>query len=383
MAEKGGFKHFMLKEIHEQPRAIADTLRGRINLERGDVTCPELGSGEELAKISRIYIVACGTSWHAGLVGRYHFEDLAGLAPHVELASEFRYRNAPIDARTLVIAISQSGETADTLAAVREAKKKGARVLAASATSSARSIAREARRHALHPRRPRDRRRLDQGFHDPAGRAAPVGDPLRPPARGAPRRARRRARAARRRAAPLPGADRARARRRALELEAILSRRRRALARGGDCALPRAAARSSPSGPRRRAEAEGNQLHPRRGPGRRRDEARPDRAHRSPRPDGRPGTPGRPLRQGPLRTSPRKRCAAARSSLIATEGDSEGHALADHVLTSPRSARPARAADRRRCRCSCSRCSSGHTMADFKGTDVDQPRNLAKSVTVE
>jgi len=130
MAEKGGFKHFMAKEIHEQPRAIADTLRGRVNLERGEVMLDEIPfTGDDLANVSHLYIVACGTSWHAGLVGRYHFEDLAGLAPHVELASEFRYRNAPIDRRTIVLAISQSGETADTLAAIREAKKKGARVI--------------------------------------------------------------------------------------------------------------------------------------------------------------------------------------------------------------------------------------------------------------
>ena len=130
MAEKGGFKHFMAKEIHEQPRAIADTLRGRIDLERAEVTIPELAvTREMLERASHIYLVACGTSWHAGLVGRYHFEDLAGLAVHVELASEMRYRNAPIDRNTIIIAISQSGETADTLAAIREAKKKGARVL--------------------------------------------------------------------------------------------------------------------------------------------------------------------------------------------------------------------------------------------------------------
>jgi glucosamine--fructose-6-phosphate aminotransferase (isomerizing) len=130
MAEKGGYKHFMLKEIHEQPRAVADTLRGRVSLERAEVVLPEVPlTREDLATASQIYLVACGTSWHAGLVGRYHFEDLAGVAVHVELASELRYRNAPIDDRTIVIAISQSGETADTLAAIREAKKKGAKVL--------------------------------------------------------------------------------------------------------------------------------------------------------------------------------------------------------------------------------------------------------------
>ncbi len=130
MAEKGGYKHFMLKEIHEQPRAIADTLRGRFSLERCEVDLPEIPvTAEQLQNISQFYVIACGTSWHAGLVGKYHFEDLAGLATHVELASEFRYRRAPIDERTLVLAISQSGETADTLAALRDAKARGATII--------------------------------------------------------------------------------------------------------------------------------------------------------------------------------------------------------------------------------------------------------------
>ncbi len=129
LAEKGGYKHFMLKEIHEQPDAVANTLRGRVSLERLAVDLPELElSARELAEVSRIYVVACGTSWHAGMVGRYLMEDLAGLSPHVELASELRYRRAPMDARTLFIAVSQSGETADTLAAMKDAKAHGAKV---------------------------------------------------------------------------------------------------------------------------------------------------------------------------------------------------------------------------------------------------------------
>ncbi len=130
MAEKGGFKHFMLKEIHEQPQALADTLRGRVSLEQpavhlDGVELDTLG----LHDVRNFYIVACGTSWHAGLVARYLFEDLAGLAPLVEYASELRYRNAPMDAHTLVLAISQSGETADTLAAIRHARAQGAKVV--------------------------------------------------------------------------------------------------------------------------------------------------------------------------------------------------------------------------------------------------------------
>ena len=130
MAEKGGYKHFMLKEIHEQPDAVANTLRGRISQERLAVDLPGFDvDADFLRNMDRFYIVACGTSWHAGLVGRYLLEDLAGLAPHVELASELRYRNAPMDERTLVLAISQSGETADTLAALKDARSKGARIV--------------------------------------------------------------------------------------------------------------------------------------------------------------------------------------------------------------------------------------------------------------
>jgi len=130
MAERGGYKHFMLKEIHEQPRALTDTLRGRISLERGEVhlgdATPET---ETLALIKRIVIVACGTSWHAALVGRQWIEDFCRIPVDVELGSEFRYRDPILGADVLVIAISQSGETADTLAAVKDARKRGAKVL--------------------------------------------------------------------------------------------------------------------------------------------------------------------------------------------------------------------------------------------------------------
>ncbi|MBD91056.1 MAG: glutamine--fructose-6-phosphate transaminase (isomerizing) [Deltaproteobacteria bacterium] len=130
MAEKGGHKHFMLKEICEQPDAISNTIRGRISLERSTVELPELDAvADALSDVSHFYIVACGTSWHAGMVGRYLFEELAKVSPHVELASEFRYRRAPIDKKTLVLAVSQSGETADTLAAIKDARGRGATVL--------------------------------------------------------------------------------------------------------------------------------------------------------------------------------------------------------------------------------------------------------------
>jgi glucosamine--fructose-6-phosphate aminotransferase (isomerizing) len=130
MAEKGGFRHFMLKEIHEQPRAVQDTIVGRISLDSGHVFLDEANlSKEVLSSIDRIHIVACGTSWHAALVGKFLLEELARIPVEVDYGSEFRYRDPILDERSLVIAISQSGETADTLAAVREAKTKGARIL--------------------------------------------------------------------------------------------------------------------------------------------------------------------------------------------------------------------------------------------------------------
>jgi glucosamine--fructose-6-phosphate aminotransferase (isomerizing) len=130
-AEKEGHKHFMHKEIFEQPRAVADTIRGRISLEHGDVELDGLELTEEHARsIDRLVMVACGTSWHAGLSGRLMIEALARLPVEVELASEFRYRDPIVGPHTLVLAISQSGETADTLGALKEAKRRGAMVAA-------------------------------------------------------------------------------------------------------------------------------------------------------------------------------------------------------------------------------------------------------------
>src|SRR6266496_3098490 len=128
--ERGGFAHFMLKEIMEQPESLRNTLRGRLLEEEGTVRLGGLNiTDEDLLKIQRIVITACGTSWHSGLIGEYMMEELARVPTEVEYASEFRYRNPIVDDRTLVIGISQSGETADTLAALREAKRRGARTL--------------------------------------------------------------------------------------------------------------------------------------------------------------------------------------------------------------------------------------------------------------
>jgi glucosamine--fructose-6-phosphate aminotransferase (isomerizing) len=129
-AEKGGYAHFMLKEIFEQPQAIRDTMRGRYTFETGEADLPDIGlTDEQFAQIGRIWIVACGTSWHAGLVGKYLIEEMVRTPVQVDIGSEFRYRNPLVEKDDLFVTISQSGETADTLAAAREAKQRGARVV--------------------------------------------------------------------------------------------------------------------------------------------------------------------------------------------------------------------------------------------------------------
>ncbi len=150
MAEKEGFKHFMLKEIFEQARALTDTLRGSVDLSQSCVVLNGLEAlfpgPNDFAKIQRIYLIACGTSWHAAQVSRYFLEPWSGVWVQVEQASEFRYRNPLMDENTLVVAISQSGETADTLMAVRNAKQVGAKVLGISNVVES-SLARES--HAI------------------------------------------------------------------------------------------------------------------------------------------------------------------------------------------------------------------------------------------
>jgi glucosamine--fructose-6-phosphate aminotransferase (isomerizing) len=130
MAEKGGYRHFMLKEIFEQPRALADTLRGRVLPDKGDVVIEEFGLKEkDFSSFDKVMIVACGTSYHAAMIGKYIIEEIAHIPVETDIASEFRYRKPIINERTLLIAISQSGETADTLAAMREARRLGAKIL--------------------------------------------------------------------------------------------------------------------------------------------------------------------------------------------------------------------------------------------------------------
>ncbi|MEX2273055.1 MAG: glutamine--fructose-6-phosphate transaminase (isomerizing) [Vicinamibacterales bacterium] len=131
MAEKAGYKHFMLKEIYEQPWAVKETIVGRVSSEAGEVYLDELGlDANALGSVERVVLLACGTSWHAALVAKFLIEDLARLPVEVDYGSEYRYRNPIVGPDTLAIVITQSGETADTLAALREAKTKGARTIA-------------------------------------------------------------------------------------------------------------------------------------------------------------------------------------------------------------------------------------------------------------
>ena len=143
-AEKGGYEHFMLKEIHEQPKAVRDTMSPRIAKDGKHIVMDELRwSREFLDSFNKVYIVACGTAYHAGLVGKYYIEKLARIPVEVDVASEFRYRSPIIDENTLMIVVSQSGETSDTLAALKEAKRLGAKSLAVTNVVGS-SIAREA-----------------------------------------------------------------------------------------------------------------------------------------------------------------------------------------------------------------------------------------------
>ena len=143
-AEKGGYEHFMLKEIHEQPKAVRDTMSQRVTADKKAVSFEELAwDADYLNAFNKIYIVACGTAYHAGLVGKYYIEKMARVLVEVDVASEFRYRDPIVDEHTLLIVVSQSGETSDTLAALKESKRRGAKTLAITNVVGS-SIAREA-----------------------------------------------------------------------------------------------------------------------------------------------------------------------------------------------------------------------------------------------
>ncbi len=172
MAEKAGYKHFMLKEIFEQPWAVKETVLGRVSVETGRVFLQEIEIPDSvLREIERVVILACGTSWHAALVGKFLIESLARVPVDVDYGSEYRYRDPILSKHTLAIVITQSGETADTLAALREAKKKGARSIAICNVVGSMAT-RETEGTVLHARRPRDRRRVHEGLHVATCRAA-------------------------------------------------------------------------------------------------------------------------------------------------------------------------------------------------------------------
>ena len=181
-AEKGAYRHFMQKEIHEQVRALTDTLAGRIDFVNGKIRLPDLKLTEDFArKIDKIYITACGTAAYAGMVGKYLIEKIARIPAEVVIASEFRYSDPILDDRTVVLAISQSGETADTLAAMEEGRRKGAILW-----SIVNAIGSQAMRGGwlhLDANGTGDRCGLDQGLHRPAGGPIHAGNPAGRPAR--------------------------------------------------------------------------------------------------------------------------------------------------------------------------------------------------------
>ena len=175
-AEKAGFEHFMIKEIHEQPKAVADTLNSVLH--DGVIDLSDVGlSEEEIKNISQIYIVACGSAYHVGMAAQYVLEDLARIPVRVELASEFRYRKPLLDKNGLAIIISQSGETADSLAALREAKSKGVRTLGIVNVIGS-SIAREADNVFYTLAVTGNLRGNHKSLQYPADRFLPAGDPV-------------------------------------------------------------------------------------------------------------------------------------------------------------------------------------------------------------
>ena len=186
-AEKGGYETFMLKEIHEQADAVAETIADRLPGDDGvDLSDVDLDD-DFLRGLRRIVIVACGTSYHAGLIGRYAIEEWARVPVEMDIASEYRYRNPVVGPGDLVIGMTQSGETADTLAAMRLAREAGATVLAVTNIMGSQVDPRR-RRRPLHPRRAGDQRRRDQDLRRPGGGDVPAGAAAGRAARVAARR---------------------------------------------------------------------------------------------------------------------------------------------------------------------------------------------------
>ena len=184
--DKGNYRHFMAKEIHEQPEVISHTLANYLDMVSARVNFPDLGI--DLAKISRVTISACGTAYYAGLVAKYWIERFARVAVDIDVASEMRYRETPLPEGGLAVFVSQSGETADTLATLRYCKANGQRI-ASIVNVRTSTIAREVARGSSDARRTRNRRRVDQGIYLPAFGSRLLGDRHRPDSRSNDRRA--------------------------------------------------------------------------------------------------------------------------------------------------------------------------------------------------
>ena len=360
----------MLKEIIEQPESITNSLRGRLLVDEG--TCqarrPRIGEGTSSSRADRIIITACGTSWHAALVGKYMIEQIAGVPVEVEYASEFRYREPILRPTDVVFVISQSGETADTLAALREAKSRGVTALGIVNVVGS-TIARETEAGVYIHAGPEIGVASTKAFTSPARRplAASRSSSARhrgmPPEQGegpgeGPR------------GDPRKGQE-------GLRIDGQDQIHRRGVQERPEFHLPRPR-RELPDRPRGGPETEGNFLHPRRGIPGRGDEARADRAdrrehagrvHRAEGQDLRQGAQQHPGGEGARgedhRHRQRRRRPDRRRSPI-TSSASRG-----------RSATSVRSSTRSRCSC------SPTTWRSRAGCNVDQPRNLAKSVTVE
>ena len=376
-AEKAGYKHFMLKEINEQPRAVRDTTLGRVSLETGQVFLPDMAISEaDLRDAVGITIAACGTSWHAGLAGKFMIERLARIPVDVDYASEYRYRDPIPNPRDLGLVITQSGETADTIAAQGELLKNGSKTLAICNVVGAAVT------------------RLAQGtITTNAGPEIGVAST--------------KAFTAQLTALFLLALHLAQVRGTITQLESsklvteltlIPGKLEQVLRTCDDQCVQLAKEFSSaprlplprprhplPHRSRRRPQTQGNQLHPRRRLPRRRNETRPQRPHRRkpPRSLHSHARPHRPLQRPQVRKDPLEhpgshRAFSGRVIAIATEGDTHIRQLVEHVIEVPAAPElllpilevvPLQLL--------------AYHIAVRRGCDVDQPRNLAKSVTVE
>ena len=368
-AEKGGYEHFMLKEIHEQPEALAQSIAGRVTRD-GRIHVEEIdGLRDTLRAVDRIELVACGSAYYAALIGAAALQDWTGLPARATVGSEFRYGPPPLDERTLVIAVTQSGETADTIAPMRLARERGCPIIAVTNTVGS-AITREADAVLFLQAGPEIAVAASQDVRDPGDDAARPGGRDRPTsagtldeddelafgdgAAGAARRGRAGARATPRRA-PRPGPP-------LRQLARVHVRRARL---------------RLPGGARGRAEAQGGQLRPRRGLRGRRAEARPDLAagRRVPAGGGRDASS---VYDKLISNVMEGRARDARVIAVATEGDAQIERFADDVCWVPdthEALRPVLAIIPLQL--------FAYHVAIARGTDVDQPRNLAKSVTVE